>query len=124
VPWLPQPEDWDGLSVAAQDGAESSTLNLTRSALRLRRKHSSLHKGTLTWLPSSPGVLTARRQGPDDEPIFVVLNMADSEVEIETDADTVLASCPVDPGGSPLLLPANSCAWLLGASHATNRKER
>ncbi|HEY8043528.1 MAG TPA: hypothetical protein VIF35_04645, partial [Streptosporangiaceae bacterium] len=41
-PWLPQPADWGRYSVESQLTDEHSTLNLYRSALRLRRNHPAL----------------------------------------------------------------------------------
>ncbi|HVX45622.1 MAG TPA: glycoside hydrolase family 13 protein [Mycobacteriales bacterium] len=55
--WLPQPPDWAGLSVEAQDPDAGSTLNLYRSALRLR----SGIRGELEWLETGPDVLGFRR---------------------------------------------------------------
>ena len=44
-PWLPQPADWGRYSVESQLTDEHSTLNLYRSALRLRRDHPALGRG-------------------------------------------------------------------------------
>ena len=38
-PWIPQPPEWAGLSVEAQEGREGSTLEFYRDALRARREH-------------------------------------------------------------------------------------
>ncbi|WP_030045901.1 DUF3459 domain-containing protein, partial [Streptomyces resistomycificus] len=58
--WLPQPESFAGYAVDAQDGVEGSTLELYRTALRLRRK--LLEGETLTWAADSPpGVLDFTR---------------------------------------------------------------
>ncbi|MFV2119442.1 glycoside hydrolase family 13 protein, partial [Streptomyces sp. Act-28] len=40
--WLPQPEGWGALSVAAQTGDPASTLELYRAALAVRREHPAL----------------------------------------------------------------------------------
>ncbi|MFJ3420912.1 glycoside hydrolase family 13 protein [Streptomyces sp. NPDC086082] len=53
--WLPQPASFAAYAVEAQDGTEGSTLELYRTALRLRRK--LLDGEALTWADSSPGVL-------------------------------------------------------------------
>lgn len=54
--WLPQPDWFADYAVAAQDGAEGSTLDLYRTALKLRRK--LLQGESLTWSPGAPdGVL-------------------------------------------------------------------
>ncbi|MFJ3305914.1 glycoside hydrolase family 13 protein [Streptomyces sp. NPDC086549] len=54
--WLPQPPYFSAYAVQAQAATEGSTLELYRTALRLRRK---LQEGeTLTWVPGAPaGVL-------------------------------------------------------------------
>ncbi|MGR3871329.1 glycoside hydrolase family 13 protein [Streptomyces graminifolii] len=53
--WLPQPPSFAAYAVEAQDGTEGSTLELYRTALRLRRK--LLDGEALTWADSPPGVL-------------------------------------------------------------------
>ena len=53
--WLPQPASFAAYAVEAQDGTEGSTLELYRTALRLRRK--LLDGEALTWADSPPGVL-------------------------------------------------------------------
>ncbi|MFE9358639.1 glycoside hydrolase family 13 protein [Streptomyces olivaceoviridis] len=50
--WLPQPAAFAAYAVEAQAGTEGSTLELYRSALRLRRK--LLQGETLTWTPDAP----------------------------------------------------------------------
>ena len=52
-PWLPQPSDWGRYSVESQLADEHSTVNLYRSALRLRRDHPALGRGTPG--PGAPG---------------------------------------------------------------------
>ncbi len=47
--WLPQPDDWARLTVAAQRDDPDSTLNLYRRALRLRREY-LLGDGSVHWL--------------------------------------------------------------------------
>ncbi|QTD99799.1 glycoside hydrolase family 13 protein [Streptomyces cyanogenus] len=61
--WLPQPASFAAYAVEAQAGAEGSTLELYRTALRLRRK--LLEGETLAWTPDAPaGVLDfARTEG-------------------------------------------------------------
>ncbi len=54
--WLPQPPSFAAYAVEAQDGVEGSTLELYRTALRLRRK--LLDGETLRWAEDTPeGVL-------------------------------------------------------------------
>ncbi|MZG14087.1 alpha-amylase, partial [Streptomyces sp. SID5914] len=54
--WLPQPPSFAAYAVQAQDGVAGSTLELYRTALRLRRK--LLDGESLTWSDDVPaGVL-------------------------------------------------------------------
>ncbi|MGI4895160.1 MAG: glycoside hydrolase family 13 protein, partial [Janthinobacterium lividum] len=46
--WLPQPELWAELSVAAQEGVAGSTLELYRTTIAAR-KHHRLGRGSLVW---------------------------------------------------------------------------
>jgi alpha-glucosidase len=60
--WLPQPAEWARLSVAAQTGDPTSTLELYRSALTIRRQHPDLGAGAaVEWLDTPEGVLGFRR---------------------------------------------------------------
>ena len=48
--WLPQPGDWAGLTVAAQERDPLSTLSLFRDGLRLRKAHPGLAQdGPMDW---------------------------------------------------------------------------
>ena len=49
-PGSPSRPDWGGYSVEAQLGDPDSFLSLYRAALRLRRDHPALGRGTLRWL--------------------------------------------------------------------------
>ncbi|SEO26376.1 glycoside hydrolase family 13 protein [Actinacidiphila rubida] len=90
--WLPQPAEWAGLSVAAQTGAADSTLEMYRTALRLRRQHPALGAGgDVTWLEAPEGVLAFRRDGGAGEPGFV---------------------CAVNLNGHPVTLPAPGSVML------------
>lgn len=60
--WLPQPPQWAALSVAAQAGDPASTLELYRTAFRIRREHPGLGAGdAVEWLAAPEGVLAFRR---------------------------------------------------------------
>jgi alpha-glucosidase len=58
--WLPQPTAWGELSVEAQQGAEGSTLELYRAALRVRRDLLVADE-ELTWLDAPRGALAFAR---------------------------------------------------------------
>jgi len=104
-PWLPQPASWASLTVEAQTGDPSSTLELYRSALRLRRAHAALGDGTLRWLPGPDGALALAR-----DPGFVcVVNVSAPPVPLPEGATLLLASGPLAANG---LVPADTAVWL------------
>ena len=108
APWLPQPPEWGKYSVESQLADEHSFLNLYRAALRLRRDHPALGRGTLRWLgpggPQDPGLLCFSR-----EPGFVLaVNFGPAPVPLPAHREILLASEPVT-GGS---LPPGTAAWL------------
>jgi alpha-glucosidase len=100
-PWLPQPADFAGVTVEAEEADPGSMLALYRAALRLRRDHPG--DGTLTWWPSEPGVLTFDR-GPG---LTCVVNLTDEPVALPPGAEVLLASGPLDGR-----LPGDTAAWL------------
>ena len=104
-PWLPQPPDWGRYSVESQLTDEHSTLNLYRSALRLRRDHPALGPGELRWLgPDAGGLLCFAR-----EPGFILAaNLGAAPVPLPAHREVLLTSGPVT-GGS---LPPDTAAWL------------
>lgn len=59
LPWLPQPDGWGEISVAAQDGVEGSTLELYREAIRTRSEN--FDTTTIEWLNAGDDVLAFRR---------------------------------------------------------------
>ncbi|MET8771201.1 glycoside hydrolase family 13 protein [Streptomyces sp. NPDC004658] len=101
--WLPQPASFAAYAVEAQAGAEGSTLELYRAALRLRRK--VLQGETLTWTPDAPaGVLDFRRT----EAWRNVTNLGTEAVPLPP-GDVLLSSGPLPEGGE---LPPDTTVWL------------
>ncbi|MFJ2929906.1 alpha-amylase family glycosyl hydrolase [Streptomyces massasporeus] len=93
-PWLPQPADWGGFSVAAQSGDTTSMLELYRAALRVRRGHPALGDGTMTWLDTPEGVLAFAR-----DPGFVCLvNLSAEPYDLPAHSAVLLASGPLANG--------------------------
>lgn len=109
--WLPQPESWDLLTVAAQDGRPGSMLELYRAALRLRHELDDLAGEDLTWVPSTlpealpitGGVLDFRR----GVGFRCVVNMSDYPVPLA--GRVLLSSVELDGSG---MLPPDAAAWL------------
>ncbi|MFI8307596.1 glycoside hydrolase family 13 protein [Streptomyces sp. NPDC085927] len=106
--WLPQPPGFAAYAVEAQDGAEAregvpgSTLELYRTALRLRRK---LQEGeTLTWQEDAPaGVLQFDR----NDGWRCVTNLSTTPVPLPP-GEVLLTSAPLTDGG----LAPDTTAWL------------
>ncbi len=61
--WLPQPSWWGNFAVSAQEGNESSTLELYRKALGIRAHESGLGDGEMEWLDLGEKVLAFKRAG-------------------------------------------------------------
>ncbi|NGN70027.1 glycoside hydrolase family 13 protein [Streptomyces sp. A7024] len=104
--WLPQPADWGGLTVAAQEGDPGSTLALYRAALKLRRGLD----GPLAWEESPEGVLAFRR----GDGFRCIVNTGAREVGVPVAGGTrlLLGSGPVAaPVEGVLRVPADTCVW-------------
>ncbi|MGW2275465.1 alpha-amylase family glycosyl hydrolase [Streptomyces yangpuensis] len=113
--WLPQPDTWAGLSVAAQTGDPHSTLELYRAALELRRALPGLgapeaggpaDPGGMRWEAAPDGVLLFTRPG-----FACTLNTRADPVELPAPGRPVLSSAPVETDGRTVRLPADSCTW-------------
>ena len=100
-PWLPQPADWGRYSVESELADERSFLHLYRAALRLRRDHPALGRGTLRWL--GPDLCFAREPG-----FILAANLGPAPTPLPAHREILLASGPVT-GGS---LPPDTAAWL------------
>ncbi|MGW4594782.1 glycoside hydrolase family 13 protein [Streptomyces sp. NPDC004457] len=101
--WLPQPAAFAAYAVEAQAGTEGSTLELYRSALRLRRK--LLQGETLTWTPDAPAdVLDFGRT----ETWRNVTNLGTGPVALPP-GEVLLSSAPLPDGR---LLPPDTTVWL------------
>ncbi|WP_104480519.1 glycoside hydrolase family 13 protein [Actinokineospora auranticolor] len=106
TPWLPQPADWAGLSVAAQSREHGSTLELYRAALRLRRESPELRSDTpLTWLDAGPEVLALRRGG-----FGCAVNLGAAPARMPA-SGVLLASGPYTVDGPDVVLPPDTAVW-------------
>jgi alpha-glucosidase len=110
APWLPQPPGWGSYSAEAQTGDPDSFLSLYRTALRLRREHPALGRGTLRWLEvpgDAPGLLCFGR----DPGFIFAANLGRAAVPLPPHREILLASEP-DPLGPDGNLPPDTAVWL------------
>ncbi|GGU53289.1 alpha-glucosidase [Streptomyces albospinus] len=104
--WLPQPAGWHRLSVAAQTGDPSSTLELYRTALELRRRLPGLGDGEMSWRPAPEGVLAFARPG-----MLCTVNTLGRDTELPLPGEPLLSSAPVAVDGGSATVPGDSCTW-------------
>jgi alpha-glucosidase len=103
-PWLPQPPEWKHLTVEAEFGDPASTLELYRSALRIRRDLPAFGEGDLQWLDGPPGALLFER-GPT---VLCAVNLSADPFPLPEHTERLLASVQF-PGNR---LPPNTAVWL------------
>jgi len=113
--WLPQPPEWAQYARDQQAGVPSSTLELYRRALRLRREH-HLGSGALEWVPEwaqSSVVVAFRNSG-----ITVVANLGRRSVSLP-DGQIVLATEPTPVGANGRrMLQSDAIVWMIEAQPA------
>ena len=100
--WLPMPDDWAGLTVAAQRKDPASTWSFYRDALRARRRFAEA--GDDVELVGTRSTVLELRRGP----LTVVCNCGSRPVRLPA-GEVVLSSGPVDGR----LLPPDTAAWLV-----------
>lgn len=100
--WLPQPARWGALSVAAQAGRPSSTLELYRRALAIRRERLA-DDVDLVWETGGDGILAFRRGGG----LRCVVNFGPAARALPP-GEVLLASSPLEGGR----LPPDAAAWV------------
>ena len=104
--WLPQPDSWKRLSVAAQRGDAGSTLEVYRRALAVRKELEGLGDGEMEWRRSAPGLLDFVRPG-----FRCTLNAGPAPVQLPTPGRLLVSSFGLAADGETVTLPADSCAW-------------
>jgi alpha-glucosidase len=100
-PWLPQPDDWAPLTVAAESEDPDSTLSFYRAALAARREFATTAGEDVELLDLGADLLAFRRGG-----LTVVLNCGATPAPMP-DGEVVLASGPLTGR-----LPADTAVWL------------
>jgi alpha-glucosidase len=106
TPWLPIPPTWGGVSVAAQQRDEHSTLALYRTALAVRRASAALRGGSFTWRESPAGALAFERADGDDV-VACSVNVSAESVALP-DGELLVGSRP----GTWDRLPPDTAAWV------------
>ncbi|MEV0323255.1 glycoside hydrolase family 13 protein [Streptomyces sp. NPDC050658] len=105
--WLPQPAGWGELSVEAQTGDPTSTLELYRRALDVRRTEPGLGAGdSLEWLDAPEGVLAFAREG-----FVCTANTTGAAVRIPAPGRPLLANAEVELADGKVELPADTTVW-------------
>jgi alpha-glucosidase len=100
--WLPQPDGWAPLTVAAESADADSMLTLYRAGLRLRRSQLS-SDDAFAWLASDPSVLAFTR----GDRFACVANLGAEPTAVPEGA-VLLASHELDDGR----LPPDAAVWL------------
>lgn len=100
-PWIPQPDEFKGLTVEAQTGVKGSTLEFYRAALAARREH-ALPAGDEVTLVEATGDLLELHRGD----LRVLLNCGTTDLPLPA-GRVLVSSAPVDG-----VLPPDTCVWL------------
>ena len=107
-PWLPIPNGWKEFSVSSQSPDPASTLNLYRSALKIR-KDNLVGAGEIEWVDRGSTGLISFTRGK----FAVYLNTSAASFEIPTSGTLALgSSSEVFLENGFLVLPAASAAWV------------
>lgn len=102
--WLPQPSDWESLTVEAQERDPWSTLHLYRRGLRLRSAHTGLAiTHPVTWWDVGPGVVAFRR----GDGFACIANCGPLDVPLPP-GSVLLSSRPLPEG----MIPPDTTVWL------------
>ncbi|GAB91126.1 glycoside hydrolase family 13 protein [Gordonia rhizosphera] len=108
-PWLPQPQDWSELTVAAAEANPNSALWMYREALALRRTvFGGVEEGSadeIEWIDDSDGVLAFRRGR-----MQVWVNTGTHEIVLPAGTRMLIAS---DPTVTGQILPPDTTVWLV-----------
>jgi alpha-glucosidase len=99
--WLPQPEEYAALAPDLQRGDPSSTLELYRGLLRLRRER-GLGRSRLRWTDDGAGDLLAfTLEAEIGRSTGVLVNFGSVPQPLPEGAEVIAASGPLDDGSVP-----------------------
>ncbi|HJQ07103.1 MAG TPA: glycoside hydrolase family 13 protein [Nocardioides sp.] len=105
--WLPQPEEYGDLAPDRQEGDPTSTLELYRTLLRLRRER-GLGRSTLAWDDATDEDLLALTLTTDAGATRVLVNFGADPAPLPDGAEVLVASGPLTDDG----LPTDTAVWL------------
>ncbi|MFE6996029.1 glycoside hydrolase family 13 protein [Microbacterium sp. NPDC057659] len=103
--WLPQPAEWARFARDVEEGDATSTLNLYKLLIELRRER-GLGSGSLVWEDGGDDTVAFRRGD-----IHVVANLGTEPVELGDDVTLLVQSEPF----TGTALPPNTAAWFTKA---------
>jgi alpha-glucosidase len=86
TPWLPVPDSFKTVNVAAEVRDSDSLLNWYKQLIQLRRDNPALHSGKLTMLNDTDGnVLSWMRQAPGQPAVVVACNFTATPQKVSLD---------------------------------------
>jgi alpha-glucosidase len=105
--WLPQPDAFARYAADTQRGDETSTLELYRAALRVRREK-GLGLGTLTWQEGYDEDVVAFRTAAAQADMLVLANLGAAPVALPQGCRVLLSSNDLDEQGR---VPTDVTVW-------------
>ena len=99
--WLPQPAEWARFARDVEERDATSTLQLYKTLIRLRREH-GLGAGSLVWEDAGTHAVAFRRGD-----IHVVANLGEEPLPLEGDVTFLVQSTPFEGTA----LPPDTAAW-------------
>jgi alpha-glucosidase len=108
--WLPQPDDWAGVTVEGDSRDAASTLQQYISTLRLRHSHPGLLEQVTCSLDSSSDDVLVLRRGAG---LYCVVNFSEEGVESPVRGRILVASdSEITARRTTVTLPPSTGAWL------------
>ncbi|MEV5172578.1 alpha-amylase family glycosyl hydrolase [Streptomyces flaveolus] len=108
--WFPQPVDWAGLTVAAQQADEASMLALYRAALRVRRVHPAADTVLQLQGPPTGDWFAFRRT----DRLRCLVNFGARPVPLDDGERVLLSSAPLDGRH----VPQDTTVWTIHEEHS------
>ena len=112
APWLPMPQEWGPLSVAAQKNDLKSMLNFYKEALLASKANSESVRGGFEWLEGPEQCVIFKRSGSHS--LICVCNLGSQAITLPLGGEIIIASEGEGARqvGSAVELDGNCTAWL------------